>query len=124
GRLTGPQPRRGAGARGDDPRVAPPARSRVRHRAAHLPLHSGSRCRGGDGGRGRRGRRRRRSGRGRLARDRLASGEELTMDHLLRGLAPISDTAWAALEQEAKSRITTFLAARKLVDFEGPRGWG
>ena len=46
------------------------------------------------------------------------------MDHLLRGLAPISDTAWAALEQEAKSRITTFLAARKLVDFEGPRGWG
>jgi uncharacterized linocin/CFP29 family protein len=46
------------------------------------------------------------------------------MDRLLRGLAPISDDAWAAIEAEAKSRITTFLAARKLVDFEGPHGWG
>src|SRR5438270_2301726 len=45
------------------------------------------------------------------------------MDHLLRGLAPLSDAAWTAIEAEAKSRITTFLAARKLVDFEGPRGW-
>jgi uncharacterized linocin/CFP29 family protein len=45
------------------------------------------------------------------------------MDHLLRPLAPVSDAAWAAIEAEAKSRITTFLAARKLVDFEGPRGW-
>jgi uncharacterized linocin/CFP29 family protein len=46
------------------------------------------------------------------------------MDRLLRALAPISDDAWAAIEAEAKSRITTFLAARKLVDFEGPHGWG
>ncbi len=46
------------------------------------------------------------------------------MDRLLRALAPISDEAWAAIEAEAKSRITTFLAARKLVDFEGPHGWG
>jgi uncharacterized linocin/CFP29 family protein len=46
------------------------------------------------------------------------------MDHLLRHLAPVSDEAWAAIETEAKSRITTFLAARKLVDFEGPSGWG
>ena len=46
------------------------------------------------------------------------------MDHLLRELAPISDAGWAAVEAEAKSRITTFLAARKLVDFEGPHGWG
>ena len=45
------------------------------------------------------------------------------MDHLLRGLAPVSDAAWQAIEAEAKSRITTFLAARKLVDFEGPGGW-
>ena len=45
------------------------------------------------------------------------------MDHLLRGLAPLSDAAWTAIEAEAKSRITTFLAARKLVDLEGPRGW-
>src|SRR5947209_15339944 len=46
------------------------------------------------------------------------------MDHLLRELAPLSDAAWSAVEDEARSRITTFLAARKLVDFEGPRGWG
>jgi len=46
------------------------------------------------------------------------------MDRLLRALAPISDGAWAAIEAEAKSHITTFLAARKLVDFEGPHGWG
>jgi len=46
------------------------------------------------------------------------------MDHLLRQLAPVSDAAWAAIGAEATSRITPFLAARKLVDFEGPRGWG
>jgi uncharacterized linocin/CFP29 family protein len=46
------------------------------------------------------------------------------MDHLLRDLAPVSDAGWAALETEAKSRITTYLAARKLVDFDGPHGWG
>ncbi|MBV9284938.1 MAG: encapsulin, partial [Acidimicrobiia bacterium] len=45
------------------------------------------------------------------------------MDRLLRSLAPISDAGWSAIEAEAKSRITTFLAARKLVDFEGPHGW-
>ncbi|MBV8160713.1 MAG: bacteriocin family protein [Acidimicrobiia bacterium] len=45
------------------------------------------------------------------------------MDHLLRPLAPVSEAAWTAVEAEAKSRITTFLAARKLVDFDGPRGW-
>ncbi|MBO0714016.1 MAG: bacteriocin family protein [Acidimicrobiales bacterium] len=45
------------------------------------------------------------------------------MDHLLRDLAPISDSAWKAIEVEAKARLTTFLAARKLVDFDGPHGW-
>lgn len=45
------------------------------------------------------------------------------MDHLLRDLAPISDTGWNAIEDEAKARLTTFLAARKLVDFDGPHGW-
>lgn len=45
------------------------------------------------------------------------------MNHLLRDLAPISDDGWAAVEAEAKQRLTTYLAARKLVDFEGPRGW-
>ena len=45
------------------------------------------------------------------------------MDHLLRELAPISEAGWSALEAEARSRITTYLAARKLVDFGGPHGW-
>jgi uncharacterized linocin/CFP29 family protein len=45
------------------------------------------------------------------------------MNHLLRELAPISEAGWAALETEAKSRLTTHLAARQLVDFKGPQGW-
>jgi uncharacterized linocin/CFP29 family protein len=45
------------------------------------------------------------------------------MNHLLRQLAPVSDEAWTAVEDEAKSRLTTYLAARKLVDFSGPEGW-
>jgi uncharacterized linocin/CFP29 family protein len=44
-------------------------------------------------------------------------------DHLLRGLAPVSDSAWSAIDDEAKSRLTAQLAARKLVDFVGPSGW-
>jgi uncharacterized linocin/CFP29 family protein len=45
------------------------------------------------------------------------------MDHLLRELAPISEAGWNQIEEEAKPRLTTYLAARKLVDFEGPHGW-
>ena len=45
------------------------------------------------------------------------------MNHLLRGLAPISDAGWQAIEDEAKPRLSTYLAARKLVDFGGPHGW-
>jgi uncharacterized linocin/CFP29 family protein len=45
------------------------------------------------------------------------------MNHLLRELAPVSDAAWAAIEDEVKPRITAYLAARKLVDFAGPHGW-
>ena len=47
----------------------------------------------------------------------------MSMDHLLRELAPISSTAWDAIEDECKSRLTTYLAARKLVDFVGPHAW-
>ncbi|MCU4184334.1 bacteriocin family protein [Acidiferrimicrobium sp. IK] len=45
------------------------------------------------------------------------------MNHLLRELAPISEAGWAQIEDEAKTRLTTYLAARRLVDFEGPHGW-
>jgi uncharacterized linocin/CFP29 family protein len=44
-------------------------------------------------------------------------------DHLLRELAPISDPAWAAIEEDVKPRLVAHLAARKLVDFAGPMGW-
>ncbi len=46
------------------------------------------------------------------------------MDHLFRELAPVSDAAWEQIDSEAKSRLVTHLAARKLVDFDGPHGWG
>jgi uncharacterized linocin/CFP29 family protein len=45
------------------------------------------------------------------------------MNHLHRDLAPISETGWGAIDDEAKPRLTTYLAARKLVDFAGPHGW-
>ncbi len=45
------------------------------------------------------------------------------MNHLLRSLAPISDAGWEEIDQEARERLTAALAARKLVDFSGPKGW-
>ena len=45
------------------------------------------------------------------------------MNHLLRSLAPITDSGWELLDSEARQRLTSALAARKLVDFVGPRGW-
>ena len=45
------------------------------------------------------------------------------MNHLLRALAPIGETVWEMLDSEARERLTPALAARKLVDFSGPRGW-
>jgi uncharacterized linocin/CFP29 family protein len=45
------------------------------------------------------------------------------MNHLLRSLAPISDTGWKLLDEEARERLTPALAARRLVDFSGPHGW-
>lgn len=45
------------------------------------------------------------------------------MNHLLRSHAPITETGWAQLDREGKSRLVPALAARKLVDFTGPRGW-
>jgi uncharacterized linocin/CFP29 family protein len=45
------------------------------------------------------------------------------MNHLLRSLAPISDSGWKELDDEARQRLAPALAARKLVDFSGPHGW-
>jgi uncharacterized linocin/CFP29 family protein len=45
------------------------------------------------------------------------------MNHLHRDLAPISDAGWEAIDGGAKARLKTHLAARRLVDFDGPHGW-
>ena len=45
------------------------------------------------------------------------------MNHLLRGHAPVTDDAWGLIDEEARRRLAPALAARKLVDFEGPLGW-
>jgi uncharacterized linocin/CFP29 family protein len=44
-------------------------------------------------------------------------------NHLLRSHAPISDSNWKLLDEEARERLPGALAARKLVDFSGPKGW-
>jgi uncharacterized linocin/CFP29 family protein len=45
------------------------------------------------------------------------------MNDLLRPLAPISDEAWAMIDDQARQALAVELAARKLVDFIGPKGW-
>jgi uncharacterized linocin/CFP29 family protein len=45
------------------------------------------------------------------------------MNHLLRGHAPLTDSNWKLLDEEARERLEGPLAARRLVDFIGPRGW-
>jgi uncharacterized linocin/CFP29 family protein len=45
------------------------------------------------------------------------------VSHLLRELAPITEAGWGLLDDEARERLTPALAARRLVDFAGPRGW-
>ncbi len=45
------------------------------------------------------------------------------MSHLLREQAPITEAAWEQLDEEARERLKPALAARKLIDFAGPRGW-
>jgi uncharacterized linocin/CFP29 family protein len=45
------------------------------------------------------------------------------VNHLLRSSAPISDSGWEMLDDEATQRLAPALAARRLVDFSGPHGW-
>lgn len=44
------------------------------------------------------------------------------MNNLHRELAPISDAAWAQIEEEATRTLKRHLAARRVVDVEGPKG--
>lgn len=47
----------------------------------------------------------------------------MTGGHLLREHAPISDSGWQLLDDEARTRLTVSLGARAVVDFAGPHGW-
>jgi uncharacterized linocin/CFP29 family protein len=44
------------------------------------------------------------------------------MNNLHRELAPISDTAWAQIEQETSRTLKSYLAGRRVVDVKGPGG--
>jgi uncharacterized linocin/CFP29 family protein len=46
------------------------------------------------------------------------------MNNLHRELAPISDAAWADIEEEATRTLKRYLAARRVVDVHGPGGIG
>jgi uncharacterized linocin/CFP29 family protein len=45
------------------------------------------------------------------------------MNHLFRDLAPVSDAAWSEIENEATRTLRHYLTARRVVDFNGPKGW-
>lgn len=44
------------------------------------------------------------------------------MNNLHRGLAPISDAAWAQIEDETSRTLKRYLAGRRVVDVHGPDG--
>lgn len=46
------------------------------------------------------------------------------MNHLFRERAPITPAGWTEIEKEAKRTLRALLAARRVVDFRGPLGWG
>ncbi len=45
-------------------------------------------------------------------------------NHLFRDRAPITEAGWEEIEKEAKRTLRALLAARRVVDFKGPLGWG
>jgi uncharacterized linocin/CFP29 family protein len=45
------------------------------------------------------------------------------MNHLLRGIAPLSEGNWKLVDEEARERLRGPLGARRLVDFAGPLGY-
>ena len=46
------------------------------------------------------------------------------MNNLHRELAPISDAAWAQIEEETSRTLKRYLAGRRGVDVRGPAGTG
>src|SRR5580692_5944486 len=61
---------------------------------------------------------------GRFAWNRLPQRRKGPMNNLHRELAPISDAAWAQIEEEATRTLKRYLAGRRVVDVEGPGGAG
>src|SRR6266404_4747888 len=54
----------------------------------------------------------------------VLSKETFQMNNLHRELAPISDAAWAQIEEETSRTLKRYLAARRVVDLQGPGGSG
>src|SRR5271170_7453167 len=52
----------------------------------------------------------------------VPSKETRLMNNLHRELAPISDAAWSQIEEEASRTLKRYLAARRVVDVQGPGG--
>src|SRR3954463_16574809 len=46
------------------------------------------------------------------------------MNQLFRERAPITPEGWEEIEKEARRTLRALLAARRVVDFKGPMGWG
>lgn len=44
------------------------------------------------------------------------------MNSLYRELAPISEAAWAQIEEETRRTFKRYLAGRRVVDVLGPKG--
>src|SRR6516162_7371697 len=60
-----------------------------------------------------------------MVRSDLAPSKEKTvMNNLHRELAPISDAAWADIEEEVTRTLKRHLAGRRVVDVHGPSGVG
>ena len=62
-------------------------------------------------------------GAGHITWDRIAE-EENEMNNLHRELAPISDAAWAEIEEETTRTLKRYLAGRRVVDVPTPGGVG
>src|SRR3984957_7011993 len=52
----------------------------------------------------------------------VPSKEKSRMNNLHGELAPISDAAWAQIEEETTRTLKRYLAGRRLVDVRGPAG--
>jgi uncharacterized linocin/CFP29 family protein len=52
----------------------------------------------------------------------VPSKEKFRMNNLHRELAPVSDAAWAQIEEEAARTFKRYLAGRRVVDVRGPAG--